>query len=112
MTERKHAIVGVRDLKGKCWAYELDDDDLRRLIPKLPADYQKALRPALDPEQPQASEQPLASGVLTITSLDSARDKREAAKLRQIGNCARGVSESCGMRDPAECRVHGPYIKE
>jgi len=49
-----------------------------------------------------------------IVPLDQVRAAREAdcaKKARQSGNCARGVREECGMKDPAECVVHGPYMK-
>ena len=49
-----------------------------------------------------------------IVSLDQQRAERDAAKSSKTrpGNCCRGVREECGMRDPHECRTHGPYLPD
>jgi hypothetical protein len=28
-----------------------------------------------------------------------------------IGNCARGIKEECGMKNPEECAMHGPLVR-
>jgi hypothetical protein len=50
-----------------------------------------------------------------IVSLEAARAARAQQKANQasrvLGNCARGAREECGLKDPAECSVHAPYLK-
>jgi hypothetical protein len=52
------------------------------------------------------------AAVISIDHLRAAREAEKATKAARVyGTCARGVREECGMRNQAECRVHGPYIK-
>jgi hypothetical protein len=47
-----------------------------------------------------------------VVSIDRLRAAREAEKAHKVlGNCARGTRESCGMKNPAECSTHAPYLK-
>jgi len=48
--------------------------------------------------------------IVSIEAARAARKVEKEKKARQSGNCARGVREECGMKDPAECVVHGPYL--
>jgi hypothetical protein len=46
--------------------------------------------------------------VLSIDQLRAARQSEKATRV--LGNCARGAREERGMRNQAECSVHGPYL--
>jgi hypothetical protein len=48
-----------------------------------------------------------------VVSIDQLRASRQREKAtRVLGNCARGVREPCGMKDPRACVVHGPYVND
>jgi len=52
----------------------------------------------------------MSADIVPLDQVRAAREADRAKKTRPIGACAAPRGEECGMKDPAECTTHGPYL--
>ena len=55
---------------------------------------------------------PINGTVVSIADVLARREAVKRRKERMVGNCQRPVDQECGMKNPAECVIHGPYLPE